>query len=239
MESSLHRQLKERYGLELGGRSEVSIHGFRIDAVAPDGTLIEVQSGALGPLRPKLLRLLPEHRVRVVKPVVVTRRIIRRPRKDGVETSPRLSPKRGAMVDVFDDLIGLARIFPHSNLAVDVLAVEIDEVRIPRRRWPGYAVIDRRLRQVAATVTLGQASDLWALLPEGRPGSFTTLDLAERLGRPIVFAQRVAYCLRLSGAVETLGKVGNRLIYAPARGDVGPNLDALEKVDECARLVSS
>ncbi|SIO66374.1 hypothetical protein SAMN05444166_8058 [Singulisphaera sp. GP187] len=237
MESSLHRQLKERYGPDLGGRSEVSIQGFRIDAIAPDGTLIEVQSAALGPLREKLLRLLPTQRVRVVKPVILTRRIIRRTRKEGTESAPRLSPKRGALVDVFDDLIGLARVFPDPNLSVDVLAVEIDEVRIPRRRWPGYAVVDRRLRQIATTVTLRRASDLWALLPEVRVGSFTTLDLAEQLERPVAFAQRVAYCLRLSGAVVARGKTGNRLIYVPAAR--GTDDFALEKVDECSRVVSS
>ncbi|WP_406697162.1 hypothetical protein V5E97_39850 [Singulisphaera sp. Ch08] len=173
----------------------------------------------------------------MVKPIILTRRIVKRTRKDGTESSPRLSPKRGSLVDVFDDLIGLARVFPHPNLSVDVLAVEIDEVRIPRRRWPGFGVVDRRLRQVSATVTLREASDLWALLPEVRGGSFTTLDLAEWLERPVGFAQRVAYCLRHSGAVETLGKVGNRLIYAPC--PCGTNDFAREKVDECARVVSS
>ena len=43
-------------------------------------------------------------------------------------------------MDAFDDLVGLAPVFPHPNLRVDVLAVAIDEVRVPRRRWPGYAV---------------------------------------------------------------------------------------------------
>jgi hypothetical protein len=218
VETSLHRQLKERYGPEMGGSAEVAVCGFRVDAVSAEGTLTEVQSASLGPLKGKLLRLLPDHRVRVVKPVVLARRIVRRTRRDGADVSARLSPKRGSLVDVFDDLIGLARIFPHPNLSVDVLAVEIDEVRIPRRRWPGHAVVDRRLRHIAATVTLRQASDLWSLLPEVRAGSFTTLDLAERLERPIAFAQRVAYCLRLAGAVETLGKVGNRWIYAPPGG---------------------
>lgn len=218
METSLHRQLKEQYGPELGGRSEVPLHGFRVDAVSSEGTVIEVQSASLGPLKGKLLRLLPEHQVRVVKPVVLERRIVRQTQRNGAELSARLSPKRGALVDVFDDLVGLAWIFPHPNLSVDVLAVEIDEVRVPRRRRPGYAVVDRRLRKVVTTVSLRQASDLWTLLPEVRAGSFTTLDLAERLGRPIGFAQRVAYCLRLAGAVETLGKVGNRWIYAPTGG---------------------
>lgn len=241
METSLHRQLKERYGPALGGRSEVAIEGFRIDAVSPEGTLIEVQSGALGPLRPKLRRLLPENQVRVVKPVVLSRRIIKRSRKGGAESAPRLSPKRGVLVDVFDDFIGLARVFPHANLTVEVLAVEIDEVRSPRRRWPGYAVVDRRLRQVVSTVTLRRPGDLWALLPDFGADPFTTRELAERLERPLAFAQRVAYCLRHAGAVASQGKIGNRWIYVPSQHD--QHVDTMEfageKVDECARFVST
>jgi len=237
VETSLHRQLKEHYGPKSGGRAEVTIEGFRIDAVSPDGTLTEVQSAALGPLKGKLRRLLPEYQVRVVKPVVLERRIVKLTRRGGAETSARLSPKRGAVVDVFDDLIGLARIFPHPHLSLEVLGVAVDEVRIPRRRRPGYAVVDRRLRSIEATATLRRASDLWALLPEFQLESFTTADLAGWLQRPVGFAQRVAYCLRLAGAVETLGKVGNRWIYAPARGGAGDL--ARETSVECPRLVST
>ena len=213
VETSLHRQLKARYGPDRGGRSEVVIGGFRIDAVDPEGTLIEVQSAALGPLRGKLGHLLPGHRIRVIKPVVVARRIVRRARADGPDLSARSSPKRGDTVEVFDDLVGLASLFPHPNLHIDVLAVAIEEVRISRRRRPGYAVVDRRLREVLGTTTLHAAGDLWALLPVELPEPFTTRSLADRLDRPESFAQRVAYCLRLAGAVDVLGKRGNRLIY--------------------------
>ena len=214
MEMSLHRQLKERFGPGSGGRSEVVVAGFRIDAVAADGTLIEVQSAPLGALRAKLPRLLSGHRVRVVKPVVLARRVIRRARRDGPELSSRLSPKRGAVLDVFDDLVGLARVFPHPNLRLDVLGVEIDEVRIPRRRRPGYAVGDRRLRQVVTTVSLSEPDDLWRLLPDGLDdGPFTTRELADRLKRPLPFAQRVAYCFRMAGAVESIGTRGRHRLY--------------------------
>jgi hypothetical protein len=221
VETSLHRQLKDRFGPARGGRSEVVVDGYRIDAVEPDGRLVEVQSGALGPLRGKLARLLPLHRVVVVKPVVVEKRIVRRARADGPDLSARLSPRRGVAADVFDDLVGLARLFPHPNLGLDVLAVAIDEVRTPRRRWPGYWVADRLLRAVVGTTPLRRAADLWSLLPEAPDGPFTTRDLAERLGRPLDFAQRVAYCLRLSGAAEPVGKVGNCILYRrrPGRGE--------------------
>jgi hypothetical protein len=222
VESSLHRELKERYGPGAGGRLEVSLGGFRVDAVAGDGELVEVQSGALGPLRSKLARLLPGARVRVVKPVVVARRVVRRARRDGPDLSARFSPKRGAVVDVFDDLVGLVQVFPHPNLRVDVLGVEVDEVRLARRRWPGYEVADRALRGVVARVPLRAAADLWGLLPPGLGDApFTTRELAECLGRPAAFAQRVAYCLRLSGAAEAVGKVGNRRVYERRAGPNG------------------
>jgi hypothetical protein len=213
VESTLHRQLKARFGPERGGHSEVVAGGFRADALGADGEWVEIQYGPLGPLRTKLGRLLPERRVRIVKPIIIERRIVRRSSRDGPDVSARKSPRRGDVLDVFDDLVGLARIFPHANLRIDVLEVAVDEIRIPRRRWPGYAVADRGLREVWRTVVLRRAADLWELLPHDVPNPFTTLDLAGRLLRPLHFAQRVAYCLRLSGAAATTGKIGNRLVY--------------------------
>jgi hypothetical protein len=215
METSLHRQLKEHYGSAVEGRLEVAVAGYRIDAVAADGALVEVQSGPLGPLKAKLRRLLPDHRVRVVKPVVLRRRLIRRTRREGADTSARLSPWRGALLDVFDDLVGLAALFPHPHLDVDVLAVEIDEIRLVRRpSLRKYRVVDRRLNAIVATVPLRHGDDLWTLLPGTLPSPFTTRELASQLQRPLHFAQRVAYCLRLAGAVCVVGKQGNRRVYA-------------------------
>jgi hypothetical protein len=213
METTMHRQLKERFGTACGGRSEVALAGFRIDAIDPEGRLVEVQQGSLGPLRAKLGRLLEEHPVRVVKPVVLSRRLVRRKTRDGVDLAVRQSPKRGRSLDVFDDLVGLAQLFPHPNLWIEVLAVEIDEVRIARRRWPGYKVVDRLLRNVVGSTTLRAAGDLWSLIPSNVESPFTTRELAECLGKPLFFAQRVAYCLRLAGAARSVGKRGNSLVY--------------------------
>ena len=215
METSLHRSLKEQYATGGNRRPEVVIRGFRVNAVDDAGRLIEVQSGPLGPLRGKLGRLLVEHRIRIVKPVPLRRRIVRRARPDGPDLSSRCSPRRGVLHDVFDDLIGVVRVFPHANLEIQILGVTIDEIRVPRRRQPGYSVVDRRLGEILQTTSLRHAGDLWGLLPEDCDGrkSFTTHDLAEQLGRSLWFAQRVAYCLRLTGAARVVGKTCNRLIY--------------------------
>jgi hypothetical protein len=215
MESSLHRTLKDHYGSGSGGRSEVVLEGYRIDAVDARGALIEIQSGALGPLRSKLRGLLPRFTVRVVKPVVLARRVVRKKRLDGPDTSSRRSPKLGALTDVFEDLVGLAGLLPEQNLQVELLAVAIDEIRVPRRRWPGYAIADRRLLEILGTCLIETPPDLWKLLPEGHDWKvpFTTADIALRMGRPLWFAQRVAYCLRVSGAAREIGKHKHHRLY--------------------------
>ncbi|WP_165068638.1 hypothetical protein [Paludisphaera rhizosphaerae] len=219
METSLHRRLKEIHGIESGGQCEVAVAGFRIDAVAGDGSLVEIQSGALGPLKPKLRSLLPQHRIRVVKPIVTRRVVIRRATPDGPDLSKRHSPWRGQLVKAFDDLVGLAVLIPEPNLTVELIGVAVEEVRVPRRRRPGYAVVDRRLVSVLSTLSIVTADDLWELLPLGISHSepFTTAELARKLGNSVPFAQRVAYCLRLSGAVKTVGKRGNAWVYQADR----------------------
>lgn len=216
METTLHRQLKARYGDQVEVR-----HGpFRADAIGPDDVWIEVQSGALGPLRPKLARLLPERRICVVKPIVIERRIVRRARRTGRDLSARLSPRRGSIVDFFDDFLGLARLFPHPNLSVECLAVAIDEIRVPRKRWPGHTIVDRSLREIRETIRLDVAADLWTLLPDGLEDPFTTVDLATHLDCPMAFAQKVAYGLRHTGAAMSCDKRGNRVVYRRSDGVV-------------------
>ncbi len=216
MESSLHRQIKERYAVD--GRCEVVVDGYRIDAIAADGTLVEVQSAALGPLRGKVARLIDAgHQVKIVKPVVLTRRILRRRTIRGPVVSVRRSPRRGALIDVFDDLPGLAAVLAREGASLEILGVSIDESRLDRRRRPGYRVLDRVLVEVFSTVRIDRPLDLWRLVESvALPETFTTRDLARSLDRPLPFAQRVAYCLRQSGAAELRGKRRNLRVYARA-----------------------
>jgi len=215
VETSLHRALKQRYAATAGGRSEVILEGFRIDAVDVSGLLVEVQSGPLGPLRSKLLRLLPNYRIRVVKPIVIEKRVVRRSRAAGPDLSARRSPKRGSLIDVFEDLVGLAQILPNPNLSLEVLSASIDEIRIPRSRGRRYKVVDRCLTGSLGRNVLERSADLWGLLPTDHDWTepFTTAEIARRIDRPLWFAQRVAYCLRLSGATISIGKRGNHRIY--------------------------
>ena len=97
METTLHRQLKALYaGPE--ARVEQRIAGFRIDAVR-DGQLVEIQHGGLAAIRTKIARLLEEHEVLVVKPLVVRKQLVKLSKRGGKEVSRRLSPKQGVLLD--------------------------------------------------------------------------------------------------------------------------------------------
>lgn len=217
MESSLHRRIKQLRGAGDGGGVEVAVGGYRVDAVDAEGRLVEVQTGATGPLRAKLRRLLAWHEVTVLKPVIVRRRVVRRAAIGGPDLSARWSPARGSALDVFDDLIGLGPLLGAANLRLEVWEVRAAEVRVARRRRPGYAIVDRELIAVDSMVD-ASGVNLWRLIPGEWPGEFTTADLAAATGRPEPFARRVAYCLRHAGAAIAVGKVGNRRVYTRASG---------------------
>lgn len=217
METSLHRQLKERYA-SAGGQIEAPLGSYRID-VLRDDEVVEIQHGALTAIRDKIRRLLKKHRVLVVKPIIARKRLIKRSRKGGKVVSERLSPKRGRDIDLFSELMYFTRVFPHRNLKIEVPLVDIEEWRYPghgRRRWRrdnDHIVEDQKLVTVHDVLSFRSAADLMQLIPNDLPDPFDTAQLAHGLGTRRSMAQRIAYCLRMTGATEAVGKKGNAWLY--------------------------
>lgn len=217
METSLHRELKRLYAGDTA-RMEVRLEGFRIDAVVGD-ELVEIQHGSLAAIRQKLKRLLQSHRVRLVKPIVASKVLVKRPRKGGKVVSRRKSPKRGTVLDVFHELIYMTGVFPHPALAIEVPLVDVEEWRYPghgrrrRRRDCDFIVEDQRLTAIRQSVHLATTDDLIGLTCRDLPKPFHTGHLAERLTVPRHFAQKIAYCFRKMGAANHVGKQGNALLY--------------------------
>jgi hypothetical protein len=156
-ETSLHRGLKALYAPEGGAaRREVRWGGYRIDVVTAD-ELVEIQHGSLAAIRGKVARLLERHRVRVVKPIVVEKRLIKRQRAGAEAVHVRRSPKRGSIWELFHELIYFVRVFPHPRLTLEVPLVEVEEWRYPghgrRRRWRAedFQVEDQKLLSVRQT----------------------------------------------------------------------------------------
>jgi hypothetical protein len=217
METSLHRDLKTLYGGQ-DVQFEVALGAHRIDVVA-GGRLVEIQLGSLAAIRDKVRILVEDHCVVVVKPIIAQKTLVKRLRKDGPVAQRRKSPKRGTILDLFEDLVHFTRAFPHEHLTLEVPLIDIEEWRYPghgrRRRWrrDDYQVEDQKLIAVHETYRFQTAADLTGLITGTLPRQFHTGQLAASLGVPRGTAQRIAYCLRQTGAVCVVGKQGNAHLY--------------------------
>jgi hypothetical protein len=219
MESSLHRELKNLYAGD-AAQCEVRLGTYRIDAVREDGCLIEIQHGSLAAIRRKLEHLLrTNQRVLLVKPIIHRKRIVWLKRRGGTETARRWSPKRCSFIDLFLELVYVARVFPHPRLTLEVPLVEIEErrvrVRTKRRRLfaHDYTIAEQTLTRIVESRRFCHNEDLMQLLPSNLPQPFHTAHLAESLSITRWLAQRIAYCLRTMGAVSECGKHGNARLY--------------------------
>ncbi len=213
METSLHQQLKRLYAAD-ESNTEVVLGDYRIDAIRGE-ELIEIQCASLSAIREKSRQLLLRHSLRVVKPIIYRTRIVKAAKAGGVVTSTRMSPKRGSLIDLFEELIYFTAIYPHPNLVLDVPMVHVRELRIPatrrRRRWQKeFQVSDVSLESVYQTHEFRTRSDLLELIaipPE--TDSFDTSDLARWIERPRWLAQKIAYTLRHIGAIECVDRKRN------------------------------
>ncbi|MGE3638009.1 MAG: hypothetical protein AB7G28_05580 [Pirellulales bacterium] len=220
METTLHRQLKAHYA-NRGARVEERVGRFRIDVIRR-GELIEIQHSSLSAIRDKIAELLTEHRVRIVKPIVASKYLLKQKCAGGEVLSRRRSPKQGTLLDVFEELVHFTRVFPHPRLTLEVVLIDIEELRFPghgrRRRWrrDDHEVEDQRLLTVESVSRFRTAADLCRLLPQPLPKQFHTGHIAAGLGIQRWIAQRMAYCLRETGAITPVGKERGAWLYKRA-----------------------
>ena len=212
-EGALHAQLKEWY-LRPGDLLEQKVGGYVIDLVRGD-LLVEFQTGGFASLRKKLAALAQEHRIRLVAPVAVSRRIVRLS-DEGEILSSRRSPRRGCLHDVFDRLVSIPALVAHPNFELEVLLTHQDELRMFKAgrayRRRGWVVQGRSLASVEQSVLISGPTDVAGLLPK-LEATFDTADLAlaSRIDRRL--AQRMAYCLRALDVIAPVGKRGGAVLY--------------------------
>ena len=179
--------------------------------IARGHELIEIQTGSFAAMGNKLDHLLAEHRILLVHPVIVERRIER----DGAR--PRRSPKRGGLLDVFDELVSIPTLLDHPHLTLEVVLVSVIEQRVAdpslRRGRGGDRTVDRRLGEVRGSHRFAQPSDLLDLVPADVPEPFTTADLARHMGTSRDLAQKVAYCLRALDLFHEQGRTRAGVSY--------------------------
>ncbi len=238
METSLHRTLKAHYAAD-ESQIEVRVGTFRIDAIDDCGRLVEVQHAGLGAIRNKVAKLLEDHSVRVVKPIVANKWIHTLDDKSLKVTRKRRSPKLSTHLDVFASLLHFTQVFPHPRMTLEVPLLDIIETRVPEKkrrvRAKQYRVLDQTIVSIHDELIFQGIDDLWRMVlmqptfdpkisiqqsaikrtkrKRETPIVFDTAILAQWLDRPRWFAQQVAYVLDRCGVTSEVGKLGNSKLY--------------------------
>ncbi len=219
-ERSLHAELKSWYSLPRD-RVEVPMDGYVIDLVRR-GTLIEIQTRGFAKLKRKLTRLVNTHRVRLVFPIAERKWIVTTDAR-GQVLRRRLSPKRGAYRDLFAELIRIPYLMTDPNFTLDVLLVDVEEVRCAdgRGSWRrrGISVLDTRLLEVRGRRRFRTPADLARLLPPRLQEPFTNRALAGAAGISPAAAGEMTYTLRHMGALSVVGRSSRAYLFARAPCD--------------------
>lgn len=213
MPTELHLALQYIYAAATGV-VEAQVDGYQVDALR-DGVIYEVQTSNFAAIRPKLATLSDSWPVVLVYPVAQTKTIVKID-DDGNELSERMSPKHGAVTEVFRELLYIAELLGRERLSLEVVVTRERELRrhdgLGSWRRRGQSLAGRQLVEITAIHRFDRPADLLQLLPPGLPEPFTVRDLAAGgVRKPL--ASRMAYALWKLGVTERVGKRGNWQLY--------------------------
>jgi hypothetical protein len=213
-ETSLHLALKNHFTLA-GDKQEVPIDGFLIDIVRGE-LLIEIQTRHFSALKSKIQKLIENHPVHLIYPIICHKWIIRL-QENNQQISRRKSPKSGRLEDLFDELIRFPYLLSHPNFTLETALVDVEEIRRDdgKGSWrrKGWSIIDRRLISFSKTYQFQSPGDLLIFLPEDLPRPFSTRDLAAMQQISPQLARKMVYCLRSTGIIRLTGKKGREFLY--------------------------
>ena len=217
-ESSLHSAIKKWYFLE-GDKLEDRVDDFVVDIVRGD-LLIEIQIANFSAIKPKLSRLLNDHKVRLVYPIPKEKWIVHKSMATGETYGRRRSPKKGRLSDLFSELVRVPNLFSKGNFSVEVLMIEVEEIwcNDGRGSWrrKGASIEDRKLIRVFERSIFEHKADFLKVLPEDLPDPFSNRNLAESLGISINQSRKMTYALRKIGTITYVGKNRNQMFFVRA-----------------------
>jgi len=214
-ESSFHSALKKWYS-ESEDRIEVPVDNFLIDLVR-DGLLIEIQTSNFASIRKKLEKLIQNHRVRLVYPIIQDRWIVSVDTHSENIIRKRLSPKHCSYLDIFNELIRIPNMISNPNFTIELLLIQVEEIRKNdgkgTRRRAGWTIQDRKLVNILARKLFYTPNDFLILKPTDLRVPFTNLELAHSLKKSLKLAQKMSYCLRKMGVLKVVGKKGKTFLF--------------------------
>ncbi|MBU3093154.1 hypothetical protein K2F40_14260 [Clostridium sp. CM028] len=213
-ERSLHSSIKQWYAVP-GDRLEVKVDKYIIDLVRED-SLIEIQTKNFGAIGNKLRELVKYNKVMLVHPIAVEKYIVTTEKTNKV-ISRRKSPKKGKVVDLFDELIRIPDLMAEENFILEILMTKEEEIRCKdgKGSWrrKGISIVDRKLLEVVDKITFREVKDFFEFLPQELPVNFTNKQLAKTLKVTVYKARKITYCFRQMKIIKEVGKIKNELIF--------------------------
>ena len=213
-EKSLHSSIKQWYAVP-GDRLEVKVDKYIIDLVRED-SLIEIQTKNFSAIGNKLRDLVKYNKVMLVHPIAVEKYIVTTEKANGV-ISRRKSPKKGKVVDLFDELIRIPDLMAEDNFILEILMTKEEEIRCKdgKGSWrrKGISIVDRKLLEVVDKITFKEVKDFLKFLPQELPVNFTNKQLAKTLKVTVYKARKITYCFRKMKIIKEVGKIKNELIF--------------------------
>ncbi|MBN2380601.1 hypothetical protein JXM67_12440 [candidate division WOR-3 bacterium] len=213
-ESTLHLGIKDWFSRP-GDRFEVKVEGSVIDIVRGP-LLIEIQTGSFSKLRRKIEKLIDHNKFLVLYPIPAQTWIIR-VSDSGEILGRKRSPKRGKLVQVFDELVHMPELINHPNFTLEVLMIKTEEIRCAdgKGSWrrKGISIKDRRLLEVLESHRFTRSQDFLQFIPDSLTTPFTNDDFNMASGVSIYQTRRITYTLRRMGVIKIVGKDRHALLF--------------------------
>lgn len=215
-EKRIHKVLKDYFDPDKS-HQEIPHLGYIADIKNDDG-IIEIQTGGLSPLYPKLAAFLPESKVTLVHPMIAEKTLSWIDPKTAEITPKRKSPLHEKPIDGIIDLYNIRSHLGHENLNIRLVFIEVDEYRYrdgyARGGRKGSHRYDRIPIQLFDIVCLDSPVDYLQFLPEEhRSGEFTTTEYAKSMKISRNTAYYALTVLTSCGLLRKEGKRGNSYLY--------------------------
>lgn len=191
-ESNLHKTLKLLYCSQVDGKTEVTLNGHVYDILSDNGEVIEIQVKNVSKLLKKSLDTIDKgYKIRIVHPVVITKRIILSD-EEGNKISNRKSPIKGSIYDIFKELTGIYPVLLNTSFTLEILEINMIEERTRtkepvqsdnnRRRFKkNWIKKNKRLDDIISRTIFSSKDDYISLLPKTLPDEFCAKDLQQEL----------------------------------------------------------
>ena len=215
-ERTLHAVLKRYYEPDESSH-EVKIGRFVADIVGENG-IIEIQTGQLFKLKPKLDCFLQYADTTVVYPVAKVKYVRWLDEQTGELSKRRKSPVSYDEFDVFYDIYPLRGYILNPRFHLVICFLEIEDIRSlngwSKDKKRGSSRYDRIPINILDEIRLFSLDDYKRYLPKFKCENFTSAEYAAEFNISREISRSVLGVLQSGGLVKRSGKIGNNILFS-------------------------